>query len=422
MKRVLLSFIILATTFSAGAQSTSSIISELNTLFANYAYYKLVWTYNSYNRTVQYKGPNCTVTIPLNNTRVYYNPADDRNSNEPDLLKFFTDYDITEDCNYSGKKTTRYTIVGMNNTAKAKRAKELFLLLINDKGSSYSSSSGSKTYKATWYNSVDIDWNALQRSQDSDLKYVNDEFDKYNDYETQWFIDKNRQVLIHRNEFGYNEIDLTDAEAAVYADKKWFVIRCKRYDECLVQKGKDGDGSTRMKEYSMSLNSGSNMASTIYKVADALNRSIQNAKSSRSSYSSNSSSSSNWYNGIGIDWDAMERYQGADMQYVNAEFKKYNQYSTQWFIDKNRKVLIHRNEFGYNEIDLADAEAAVYADKKWFVIRCKRNDECLRGRGKDGRGSEVMKEYSMSLNSGDNMASSIYKVADALNRAIQSAR
>lgn len=410
MKACMKSFLLLAlfsltVVGTSKAQTASSIIDEINYIFKYDSYYKLVWSYNSYTKVATYKGPSCTVSIPLSGANVYYDYAakvtykgKEYDTKEKYRLKFTTTSDITEDCTSSGKSTTRSTIAGLTDREKALKAKDLFQKLIDmSKPSSYSSSSSSGVKDLSY----------LKVNEDADLKYANAEFDRYNEYETQYYIDKSRGMFIHKNKFGYNEIPLSEAKAWIVKDKNWFVVGCKYYDECMTGRGKDGNGSSKMKEYSMSLTDGSGLVAHAQKVADALNASIARANGTTARYNRtvNRSSSSS--------------LNQKDLDYANDEFRRYNKYGAQWSINADDKTVTLHNNFGDNTASIYDVEIVLVKEKNWFVIRCKNtNNKCIHGVSNDGDITD-REEYSMSLP--DDGGSKLIRHADEVARALQNA-
>jgi len=89
------------------------------------------------------------------------------------------------------------------------------------------------------------------------------------------------------------------------------------------------------------------------------------------------------------------------LEYINAQFKKFNSYNLQFQLDKERKNLLSTSiyfEVNYPLGKLATIYYTQRADKDCIVFfKCKNDEQCIKSLNLDDKKHEIKSEYSFNL-------------------------
>lgn len=230
-----------------------------------------------------------------------------------------------------------------------------------------------------------------QRSISSNLEYINQQFELYNEYNTVWSVDEARNLLIWKNDFGVHSANFSDVEVRAENDKGWIGVYCLvSGSECISFEGYTL-GDDTYSEYTMGLKDNDEIIRHIDAVLDAfaeLKESVLRAGGSS-----------------GASGDIVEQ----NIAYINSEFGKYNPYNTRFWVDRSEMRLYWQNDFATHWGDLADVEMRANSTNSNVGVWCiNSSDECLT---EDDDGVITnMKSYTMTYKDGDDFPSSGYTI------------
>ncbi|HYE95936.1 MAG TPA: hypothetical protein VD962_06970 [Rubricoccaceae bacterium] len=183
------------------------------------------------------------------------------------------------------------------------------------------------------------------------LAYINEQFRLYNTYNTSWSVDENARTWSVTDEFGTVTGDLATTE--VRGDGSGNLgIFCVSGGTCV--RGYDGPTSS----YTMGLTTNGNVIPHF----DAVIRQFQEIRS---------------YVLGGTPSTAVSPYVGQRLDYINEQFRLYNEYDTSWGVNEATKTWWVTDRFGTVTGDMATSE--VRTDGDLLGIFCTSGGTCLRG-------------------------------------------
>ncbi len=238
----------------------------------------------------------------------------------------------------------------------------------------------------------------------TNILFINQEFAKYNPYNTMFRIDKNEKKLIWYNEYGERKALLEDVEFKV-TTAKHVGVYCIDGDNCIEQ-----SGSTNTNDYDMTFkDDAGNFPSTGYQIPDKFNEIKRSlgvpVRTSTSSSSSSTSSSS-------IDYAKIR----SNLEYVNAKFASYNSYNTSFELNTSTGELKVKDKFGYIALHISKIEFYLDYTDNYFRVRSKAQRYELQNYSTYGtRQDKAYWSYGLGLSYDGKLISEAPTVVQKLN-------
>ncbi|MBI3142667.1 MAG: hypothetical protein HYZ16_07560 [Bacteroidetes bacterium] len=241
------------------------------------------------------------------------------------------------------------------------------------------------------------------------ILYINEQFAKYNPYNTSFRIDRNKKTVAWYNDYGEREAPLSAVELRVTEEKHIGVYCLDSNSSCIVQ---DRGSSSNTSSYDMTFkdSNGDFPASGYLVVAqfELIRRelgvsSYSSGSNSSSSYSSSSSS---------VDYTKIRE----NLSYVNSKFATYNEYDTKFEFNTTNGVLTLSDEFGYMKTHIS--ELTFYADytNNWIEVATESGEQCMIYYSPSGyRQGSHFDSYTMGLRYNDKLISDASTVISKLN-------
>lgn len=227
------------------------------------------------------------------------------------------------------------------------------------------------------------------------ILYINQEYAKYNPYNTMFRIVKSNNQLVWYNEYGERKGDLGDLEFRVTTEK-YLGVYCIDGDECIT----DGDGDA-LKSYDMTYkDDNDNFPSSGYLIPEKFNE-IKTALgiAVRSSGSTNGA-----YSGTGTSIDFSKIRE--NLAYVNSKFATYNDYNTSFELNTTTGELKVKDKFGYLALHISKVEFYLDYTNNMFRVRSMAGREELQHFSTTGsRSDKEYWSYGMGLNYNDKLIS-----------------
>ncbi len=89
------------------------------------------------------------------------------------------------------------------------------------------------------------------------------------------------------------------------------------------------------------------------------------------------------------------------LDYINQQFEKFNNYNTRFFVDQRKEELIWIADFGEARVSLKEVIFSINHDKGWLIFDCiTESAKCITFTSATGKSIQY-KEYSMSLTQND---------------------
>ncbi len=221
----------------------------INAIFQRSSEYKNTYSFDYSTNTITSRTENCKAVVPIKNgLSVNYYKREGGDYGEGFYFEN-ADNSILESCT-SFEDYTEKTYEYVNNYSDVQTViRSLNNIISLAKGNT------SSTYTAPSGNSEAI------------LNYINEEFSKYNAYNTVWKIDYKTKQLIWSNDFGTNYVDFNSSEIRIDHANNWIGVYCLTGDKCIKQITTSGS-ATYYDQYTMSLNDNSKMIGHIATVAN----------------------------------------------------------------------------------------------------------------------------------------------------------
>jgi hypothetical protein len=222
-------------------------LSIINQIFERSSQYKNIYSVDYATKTITAKTESCRAVVPVKSglSLNYYK----RDGTYGEGFYFEnSDKSILESCtsfeDYT-EKTYEY-VSNYNDVQTVIRSLNKIISLLQNSsmsGSSYGTSSG---------NTTDL------------LRYINEQFSKYNAYNTVYSVDYAAKKLIWKNDFGTNSVDFNQVEVRADYESNWIGVYCLT-GKCISQITTSG-ATTYYDKYTMSLNEGDKMIGHIDEV------------------------------------------------------------------------------------------------------------------------------------------------------------
>ena len=216
-------------------------INNINVIFRYSSEYKNIWRFDYSKNAIIGKTENCEVIVPIN-SGLSINSYTREETYGNGWYFSNADNSIIEACT-SFKNNTKETYEYVYSTADARRVIAAFNEIIKLKRNE------SGTVAISTYGNENIS---------SNLAYINEQFGKYNAYNTRFKIDNSTKKLIWTHDFGTNYAYLKDIEVRADYKSNWIGIYCINGKKCVWQIS-NSDSRTEYKDYTMSLKDNGNM-------------------------------------------------------------------------------------------------------------------------------------------------------------------
>ena len=227
------------------------------------------------------------------------------------------------------------------------------------------------------------------QSISSNLQYINNQFDKYNAYETSFSVNLASKELICEDKFGILKANFADVK--IDYEKKNIGIYCLNNDKCIRYYGKNGTRKpdNDYNNYTMGLRINDEMIPHIDDVIDKFDELKTLVLSDNSPIDIN-----------------------ANLRYINQQFELYNGYNTIFKIDDSRAELICEDKFGVLKAKWSDIE--IRTENENIGIFCLTEGKCIRYYDKEGnrKYDEDYSRYTMGLRENEKIIPHINTVLD----------
>ncbi len=220
---------------------------------------------------------------------------------------------------------------------------------------------------------------------EDNLAFINEQFAKYNKYESEFDVSGNQ--LVFKNKFNTAYIPFRDIDFRINYKHNSIDIYCIDGSKC-IEKGNDN-----WEYYNVSMIDGSRIAKVIFETLDKCReiRSLIVKKEKKAYYGSSE----------------------ADLlRYINRQFDLYNQYNSRFEVDNDNGQLVFSNRFGTSKIKFSNIVFKLNTSAKSVEFHCKDGSKCIARYDFDGKES-TWNYYNVSLvTESDEMADEAYKVKE----------
>lgn len=197
---------------------------------------------------------SCKVHIPLEKTTIEYSERENVQSFRHGFVFKSEDEDIFKKCS-SLESNVNKTHFYLDNQSNAEGA------IISLKAIQELVSNGPAHLSPITPN----------KSIDEQLSYINDQFQKYNKYNTRFFVDLSTQELIWVQDFGETRASLDQIEFKADYENEWFLIFCKNGSEKCISYTSPKGSKINYNDYSMSLKEGEHFIPHIAEIINKFN-------------------------------------------------------------------------------------------------------------------------------------------------------
>ena len=209
-------------------------IQNINVIFQDHSHYQNDWSFDWENLMLINKSSSCEVRVPIAKMTIEYFEKDNQQEYRKGFVFKSANDNIYVKCeSYENNVSKTHEYVDSLKFAEA---------VIN-----------SIKNIQTIVSKKQVANPALAKTVDQHLYHINEEFKKYNNFNTRFFLDVEKRELVWVQEFGESRapIDLIDFKANY--NQGWLVIFCKEgLSRCVSSTGPKG-GKIQNNEYSMSL-------------------------------------------------------------------------------------------------------------------------------------------------------------------------
>jgi hypothetical protein len=230
------------------------------------------------------------------------------------------------------------------------------------------------------------------------ILYINQEFAKYNPYNTMFRIDKDDKKLIWYNEYGERSGDLYDLEFRVNSSSVG--VYCIDGDECI-----DNDGST-IAQYTMTFeDDNGDQPSSATLIPEKFNE-IKRGLGVTVRGSSTGGS------GLKVDYTKIRD----NLAYINSKFSYYNDYDTKFSVNTYTGELTCSDKFGQLKAHISKLEFYLDYTDNLFRLRSRSQREEIGYYNTYGtRQEKAYWSYGMGLNYDGKLISDAPTVVAKLN-------
>ncbi|MGB0428927.1 MAG: hypothetical protein ACPGLV_00540 [Bacteroidia bacterium] len=235
-------------------------------------------------------------------------------------------------------------------------------------------------------------WAMAQSNLDvvsSNILYINQEFAKYNPYNTMFRIDKISKKLLWYNEYGDREALLEDVEFRI-TDQFHIGVYCIDGDDCI-----DQSGGYKTDNYDMTYeDDDGNFPSSGYQIPTKFNEIKQElGVAIRTSMALSST---------GIDYAKI----GSNLEYINSKFALYNEYNTRFELNTTTGELKVKDKFGYIAMHISKFEFELDYEKQYFRVKSRSGRYELQNFDLSGnRKEKAYANYGLVLRYNDKLIS-----------------
>lgn len=218
---------------------------------------------------------------------------------------------------------------------------------------------------------------------DGNLRYINEQFSRYNEYETSFSVNVGAKELICEDEFGILKANFDDVEIRVQGNN--IGIFClNENSKCIRYYGKDGTRKydSDYSNYTMGLRENDKIISHINTVLSKFSELKQ----------------------LVTNGSSLSGTIGDNLKYINQQFSLYNGYQTSFNVDTRTKELICEDKFGILKANWSDVEIRTQGNN--VGIFCLDGDsKCIRSYDKNGtrKYDNDYSNYTMGLRENDKM-------------------
>ncbi|MFY0673912.1 MAG: hypothetical protein JXQ87_10925 [Bacteroidia bacterium] len=231
----------------------------------------------------------------------------------------------------------------------------------------------------------------------SNILYINQEYAKYNPYNTMFRIDKDAKKMIWYNEYGERSAYLQDIEFKPLSDKAYLGVYCIDGDNCITT------SSGSIENYDMTFkDDNGQFPSSGYSINDKLNEIKRDLGVSIKSSGG----------GLKVDYTKIRE----NLAYVNAKFSYYNDYDTKFSINTYTGELTCSDNMRQLKAHISRLEFYLDYSSNMFRLRSLSQEEEIGSYDTYGtRQEKAYWSYGMGLNYDDKLISDAPTVVEKLN-------
>ena len=232
-------------------------LRELNAIFKEHSNQQNLWSFNWDNYWFVSESDSCKILIPLEKVEIEYQEKENVQSFRHGVVILSEKLDILKKCKTSESKlqTTSFQMESLDDANAAIENFKTIQLLISD---------GPQPIAAI-ATKVDID---------QLLSYINNQFKKYNQYNTRFFVDESKKELIWIQEFGETRVAINQIDVKADYENGWLVIFCAQKNDRCIHSANGAGKTLQSYEYSMSLIENDRVISHIDEVIDTFKKLI----------------------------------------------------------------------------------------------------------------------------------------------------
>ena len=226
-------------------------LQKLNTIFKDHSNHQNTWSFDWENYWLVGKTSSCEVFIPLEKVMIEsYERTGVENYQHGFVIKSTAPIIIEKCTSYENKvdKTFDY----LDNAAQAEAAVDCFetiQILVGGEPTTIIPSPSAESIEQSLY-------------------YINDQFQKHNDYNTRFFVDIESKELIWISDFGETRTPADQVNIKTNNVKGWIIIDCtNRGSKCITFTSANGS-KLQYSEYSMSLTENGKLIPLIEEVVE----------------------------------------------------------------------------------------------------------------------------------------------------------
>ncbi len=211
-------------------------LHKLNSIFLEHSHYQNIWSFDWENQHLIGRTETCEVRIAISNVTIEFYEKENQQKFRYGFVIKSTGSDITEKCpSFEDYVSKTYEYVDRFDFAEeAIHSIKTIQRLVSGKNEPPSTIAPTNTI-------------------DQQLSYINNQFKKYNAFNTRFFVDLKNMELIWIQDFGESRAPINDIDFKADYENGWIIIFCKNKSLKCISFANPGGTNFQYTEYSMSL-------------------------------------------------------------------------------------------------------------------------------------------------------------------------
>ncbi|NVO02250.1 MAG: hypothetical protein HXX09_06060 [Bacteroidetes bacterium] len=257
--------------------------------------------------------------------------------------------------------------------------------------------------KKEWNGKTTTVNNSKDFSNNQNLIYINKQFAAYNPYNVHFWIDAKEKALMQESTYFIVTYPINEIGTFSF-NKKIIKLECSN-DKCISSLDKDDKKITPKSENTINLDCEESIGSSVVQALYDLQSELRSAWGLKKVTKTN-----NYNNSLTTKED--------HLNYINSQFKLYNQYDVHFWFDANEQALKSESKYFILTYPINKISTFVFSSGV-LTLNCSSN-ECITSYDKDSKTSNSKSSFGVNLDCDAAIADKVVESFYELQKILQS--